>query len=141
MKILILQHLKFLKNKIKILNEIYNNTIQQSSALENKDYHILETLSEVQQKNVENFIELMGSKNYSNGTNEEIIKLEQDINHLYKKTIEMINNNQENAKNQKEEISNLLKNVLMGRNAIRNGYFKRMPQRYGYFIDKKIGKK
>lgn len=134
-------YMDFLKAKIEILEYIYNNTAGQLDALERKDYGMLGKLLEERQGYVQNLAEIMQHiRDFEEvRKNEEIMQLEQNICLLVQKLENINNDNLKKAENLKDELASIIRNLNLSRNAIRNGYFKKMPQRYGYYIDKKVG--
>lgn len=137
-----LRYMDFLKMKQSILEDIYNNSVEQSDALERKDYALLEKLLKARQNDIEKFGQIREylKEYHSVEKNEETEKLEQSIRFLVQEVININGTNTNEAVNQKNDIAEMLRNIKLGKCAIRNGYYKKIPQRYGYFIDKKIGK-
>jgi len=135
-------YIESLKKKLNILRDIYKNTLDQFEALEKKDLNLLGKLLSDRQNRIEELRQIMNCpKDFKMGEkSEEIEKLERDIDHLFHVIIDSSITNLRIAEKQKNEIGEAIKNLKMGRYAIFSGYFKKMPQRYGYFIDKKIGK-
>jgi len=136
-----LQNSEFLKNKYQMLQDIYKNTLEQSDAIDKKDYSSLERLLNEREAMI-NSLRLMlehSDEEKCNYTNEENTKFQQQNDTLYKEISGLFKSNAEKAESQKDEIAAEIRHLRLGKSAIVNGYFKKMPQRYGYFIDKKLG--
>lgn len=132
----------FLKLKLAILEKIRDNTAAQSGALEREDYIGLGQLLKDRQNCIERLGLLMeSSAEYGTALKTgEAKSLENDISAVVQAVLGMDNANRKKAEKQKGEMADRLRSLKLGRSAISSGYFKRMPQRYGYFIDKKVGR-
>lgn len=136
-----LQYSEFLKNKYKILQGIYKNTLEQTAAIDKKDYSSLARLLNERESLITS-LKLMtehSDEDKCKCTNEENIEFQKQIDILYNEIREVFWSNAEKAESQKDEIAAEIRHLRLGKSAIVNGYFKKMPQRYGYFIDKKLG--
>lgn len=136
-----LRYMDFLKMKLRVLEDIRKNTAEQSDALEKKDYDLLGKLLKGRQEYVEKFEQIMRhSSDYDLAEkNEETEKWEQAIRFLIREVVNITHANMKAAENQKNDMAGVIRNLNLGKHALQDGYFKKMPQRYGYFIDKKVG--
>lgn len=132
----------FLRLQLDILEEIYNITVSQSQALDNGDDVLLGKLLKKRQKRIE---KLASMGKYPDvleniGKDEETLSLEESIQPLQAKICSANNNNTGKAERLKNEMGAALAKLKLGKRALQTGYCRTTPQRFGYFIDKKIGK-
>ncbi len=129
--------------KLNLFNQMYENTLAQSSVIQSKDEKKLAQLIKardtiIQQirkadKKIEE-VPVQGSEN------KKVIEIEQQIEKKLREIYALDQKNIKNVKVIKDELEASMRHVNQGKKALTNGYFKQMPQLGGYFIDKKIGK-
>ncbi|HWQ72284.1 MAG TPA: hypothetical protein VN370_08175 [Desulfitobacteriaceae bacterium] len=140
-----LQHIDCLKKKMSILQNICENSISQANALKREDYSLLGKLLLDRQGYLDNLENLAQTVDYNTDDygfekNPEIIKLNQNISFLLNKIITISNTVLEKTSDEKKITANMVLQLQLSQKAVREGYFKKVPQRYGYFIDKVISR-
>ncbi len=135
-----LRYADFLQKKREILESIHQNTIAQSQALESKDDDLLEKLLKERGESIKSFAQIMclSKEIFREDKDDEIIKKEQEIDSLVQNILRINGVNAEKAESRKSDIAGDIKKLKLSRNPMRNKFFKKMPQRFGYFIDKRI---
>lgn len=133
---------ELVRMKQSILKNIYQNTVLQSEAFDKGDYDRLTKLLAERH----NWIERLGQvrrcfQDYDDLEKDEVKeKLEQSTLLLVRRIIAISRKNVMQAERRRKDLGRVLRNIRLGRHAIRNGYFKKMPQRHGCFFDEKVGK-
>jgi len=131
---------EFLNLKLNLLDQIYENTLQQTNAIDNKDEQALEKLLQLRQELMDQVDRIDIAFGQTGGVSEE----EQHIKKMIKDKLQLIYaQNQQNllkAEQYKKELSNEIYHMNQGKKALAEGYFKPYSQAYGYYVDKKIGK-
>lgn len=145
MNLQVLKHIDYLQKKISILQDICENSISQANTLKREDYNLLGTLLVDRQSYLDNLENLAltvdyNTEGYDFEKNTEIIELNQNISFLLNKIITISSTVLEKTRNEKKITANMVLQLQLRQKAIREGYFKKVPQRYGYFIDKRISK-
>ncbi len=131
-----------LKSKLESAARINGNFRMQKEAIEAGDIKLLGKLVKRQQGNIDRL------KKISEGTpvnrnvesDAELEQLKAGFNTLIYDAVRENIANISKAEKLKETIGNSICSLKINGNAIKNGYFKKVPQQYGYFIDKKVGK-
>lgn len=137
-----LQYGDFLKIKLRVLEDIRKNTAEQSDALESLNYDLLGKLLEKRQRQIAELDRIAQSLKACAGMvkDAETKSMEQYIGLLIQEINDTNDLNIKKVESLRYDTAGKLKSLKLGKSALQNGYFKRMPQRYGYFIDKKVGK-
>ncbi len=129
--------------KLNLLNQMHENTTEQSSAIQAKEEKQLTQLIKARDTIIQQIrkadekikqIPLQGSEN------EKVIEIKQQVENRLKEIYAIDQKNIKDVKVMKDELEASMRHVNQGKKALTNGYFKQMPQLGGYFIDKKIGK-
>ncbi|WHH58753.1 hypothetical protein [Petroclostridium sp. X23] len=142
MKLQVSDYYAYLQIKLGIAEEIYKNTVTQSYALKKNDEHLLKKLLNDRQKCIERLDAIGCASDIFRNIKKDVEteKLEQSIQYLSNEITRINHMNVEQAEELKGKIGNSIAHITCGRKAIQNGYFRKIPSQYGYFIDRKIGK-
>jgi len=132
---------ELLRQKLELAREIYENTVVQSAVLTEKDYNSLNGLLAERQKYIDRFAALdkLCKENQEENTEESA-----ELKHLIKSKMEEVfkqsSANIENARKLQSQWSESIRHIKTGETALKKGYYRQIPQQYGYFFDKKVGK-
>lgn len=130
-----------LKLKLEAADRINENFRMQSEAIEAGDIKLLGKLVKRQQGNIDRLKKFSERASFklSAETDIEREQIEAGFNALIHDAIQRSISNISKAEKLKDTIGNAICSLKVNGNAIKNGYFKKVPQQYGYFIDKKVG--
>ena len=136
------EYKQYLKAKLEIIQRISDNALAQCQAVKSNDMDLLGKLLKRQQANIDKMkrIGKYCSLSHSFINSAELEKSENFIDSMLETVIQASISNISNVEKLKNEIGNSICNLKVNRNAIRNGYFKKSDQQFGYFIDKKVGR-
>jgi HAMP domain-containing protein len=131
-----------LRQKLQILQAILTVSERQAQALAAQEEGLGELLKE-RQGYLEDLARARAAGRVQAGPDEakdeETRQLETTFRRLLQATVELSQATLASAQQKKSCYAGQIRKLQLNRQAIREGYFKRAPQRYGYFIDKKIG--
>ncbi|ADY55418.1 cholesterol 24-hydroxylase [Syntrophobotulus glycolicus DSM 8271] len=133
-----------LREELRILGEIRRNWLRQSEALERGDAGLLASLLAEGQGYLDELARGGQRENLSgeadSGKEEDDSKAREEILSLLREIIALSRAVSEKASRQKMLAAESLRRLQLNKKALREGYLKKVPQSYGYFIDKKIGR-
>ncbi len=137
------KYYKLLQDKMKIVDEIYQNTIKQTQAIEDIDDTRLVKLLKERQRHIDNIDKLETLiKELSDKikVNDDILFIQKDINQKFRTIYNQDTKNMEGVHRIKDTFKKDIDHIIIGKKAINKGYYKEGIQAHGYFIDHKIGK-
>ncbi|AET69674.1 hypothetical protein Desor_4241 [Desulfosporosinus orientis DSM 765] len=134
------KYLAFLKEKRHLVQALWQVTVDLTKAVEKEDYALVKKQLTERQRHIDQLAKLVGKyQELQCLENEETFGMRKDVNSMLELTVIQSRMVLETADRLKENAANKIRSVQLNKRAIGEGYFKRIPQSYGYFIDKKIG--
>lgn len=135
--------LEFLREKLRLLHRIFDNTVCQTQVIESEDEQKLQQLLDEREqlmKAVDQIDKAIHAEDFGESNHTEFKLVMQDIHNKLAEIQTTNTQNQLKAQSLKEKFSSRINQMNTGKNALVNGYFKTQNQVYGYYIDQKIGK-
>jgi len=131
---------ELLNLKLRLIDQIYDNTLEQANVIENKDEQALEKLLQLRQELMDKVDGINIALSQAEGTAEEEQRINKQIEEKLKLIYEQNKQNALKAEQYQEELRHEIYHMNQGKKALTDGYFKQYTQSNGYFIDQKIGK-
>jgi len=131
---------ELLNLKLRLIDQIYDNTLEQANVIENKDEQALEKLLQLRQELMDKVDGINTALSQAEGTAEEEQRINKQIEEKLKLIYEQNKQNALKAEQYQEELRHEIYHMNQGKKALTDGYFKQYTQSNGYFIDQKIGK-
>ncbi|MHB8077089.1 hypothetical protein [Desulfosporosinus fructosivorans] len=135
------EYLALLKEKEILAQALWLGTVNLTKAVEKEDYASIKKQLIVRQRQMDQLAKLVGNylKEVQCPENEETLKLRREVKSLLDQTVTQSGCILEHIMRLKETAAHKIRCLQLNRKAIGEGYFKKIPQSHGYFIDKKIG--
>ncbi|SDH50685.1 hypothetical protein [Desulfosporosinus hippei] len=135
------EYLALLKEKRNLAQGLWRGTVNLTNAVEKEDYGSIKKLLIERQGQMDQLVKLVGNyqKEVQCPENEETLRIKRDVKSLLEQTVTQSRQTLENIIRQKDTAAHKIRCLQLSKKAMSEGYFKKIPQSYGYFIDKKIG--
>lgn len=130
--------IKLLEEKKELAQQIYQNTMEQTSAIEKSAEQDLLSLLEdraLMLKKVDDLDERMGI--LSEDINDTAKDIKRSIHLLFEKIIEQDSLNHKKLEKLQKDTMNAINKLAQGKKAMTEGYMKQETSSYGYFLDKR----
>jgi len=135
------ENLALLKEKRNLAQALWRGTVNLSNAVEREDYGSIKKQLIVRQRQMDQLAKLV--ENYQKEVrcpeNEETLRIKREVKSLLEQTVTQNRIILENIIRQKDTAAHKIRCLQLNKKAMSEGYYKKIPQSYGYFIDKKIG--
>jgi len=133
------QYKSKLREKIAVLQRVNENLLQQHKAIASKDTILLGKLLKRQQKNIDrlNHIDRLLYDEPESDRDVDYKEYEAVIETMLKDAIQTVDFNITTAEGFKNIIGESLCRLKINGNALKNSYFSKGMQQFGYFIDKR----
>lgn len=135
------QYLALLKEERNLVQALWQDTVSLTTAVEKEDYGSIKKRLIERQRQINQLAILHSdySEEVQCPENQEILRIKEEVMSLLELTVRQSRVVLENAVRMKERAADRIHSLQLNKKAMNEGYFRKTPQNYGYFIDKKIG--
>jgi|GEM_PF-955882 len=135
------KYLVLLKEKRNLAQGLWRETVNLTNSVEKEDYTSIKKQLMKRQRQMDKLAKLVLNyqKEVQCPENEETLRIKRDVESLLEQTVAQNRIILENIIRLKDTAAHKIRCLQLSKKAMGEGYFKKIPQSYGYFIDKKIG--
>lgn len=135
------EYLALLKKKRNLAQALWQGTVNLTSAVEQEDYASIKKQLIERQRQIDQLARLVLNcqKEVQCPENEKTLRIRRDVKSLLEQTVTQSRAIMEKLMQLKDTAAHKIRGLQLSKKAMGEGYFKKTPQSYGYFIDKKVG--